>query len=261
MNTRAISTATTIPACDVCGRNLLRGERAETYLDGGDRHTVCELCTARALHGGWVREGELPDYLDAGTRVVRRRSLLRRLRPRRASAPAPAPAPASYPGPEGPYDESEGLPLEPPRQSVPERQPPPPPAPTPVRAEAAPRPSERRTRQREPRHVRAVPTSAEHKMLSAVEAFNGSEHPRTVAGISRSLGLPQVAILPSGAQSSVVKIVVAWELCWYSYELDLSDEDPAVRVAAQGYELDELPHEERQANAGADERGRLAISA
>ncbi len=89
--------------------------------------------------------------------------------------------------------------------------------------------------------MRAVPTSHEHRVLTAIDLFNASEHPRTVAGISRSLGLPEVAVLPSGSRSALVNVVVAWELCWYRYELDLSDEMPAVRVIAQGYELDELP--------------------
>ena len=43
-------------ACDVCGRTLLRGEHAETFLAGGSRRQVCDLCTARAQHEGWIRE-------------------------------------------------------------------------------------------------------------------------------------------------------------------------------------------------------------
>jgi hypothetical protein len=54
---------------------------------------------------------------------------------------------------------------------------------------------------------------------------------------------------------------VAWELCWYRYEVDLSDEVPSVRVAGQGYELDELSPEERHCNAVADDRGTLDLSA
>src|SRR3712207_8579577 len=34
-------------------------------------------------------------------------------------------------------------------------------------------------------HVRAVPTNAELKMVRAIDVFNGSEHPRTVAGVAR----------------------------------------------------------------------------
>ena len=93
---------------------------------------------------------------------------------------------------------------------------------------------------REPRHVRAVPTSIEHKISSAVSLFNDSEHPRTVAGIARSLGLPDVSVHPSDVNGSVVHVVVSWELCWYRYEVDLRDEVPTVRGGDRGYELSEL---------------------
>ncbi len=83
MNSREIRTSTPILACDVCGRTLLRGERAHVYIDGPTRRSVCELCTSRAVHEGWVREGaELP--YDGGRGGPNRRpSLLGRLRGRR----------------------------------------------------------------------------------------------------------------------------------------------------------------------------------
>ena len=109
--------------------------------------------------------------------------------------------------------------------------------------------------------MRAVPTSIEHKISSAVDVFNNSEHPRTVAGIARSLGIPEVSVLPAAELPSVVNVAVAWELCWYRYEVDLSDEVPSFRVAAQGYELDELAPEERRCNAFADERGQAVALA
>jgi hypothetical protein len=96
-------------------------------------------------------------------------------------------------------------------------------------------------------------------MASAVEVFNGSEHRRTVAGVARSLGPPTVSVRPVGGRPSVVNVVVAWELCWYRYEIDLSDDVPGVRVADQGIELDELEPEERQPNALSDENGALAL--
>ena len=107
--------------------------------------------------------------------------------------------------------------------------------------------------------MRAVPSSVEQKVASAVELFNSSEHPHTVAGVARSLGMPAVSLRPSDARPSVVNVVVSWELCWYRYEVDLSDDRPSVRVADQGSELDELPPEERQPNAAADERGALTL--
>ena len=54
--------------------------------------------------------------------------------------------------------------------------------------------------------------------------------------------------------------MVAWELCWYRYEVDLSEEGASARVIAQGSELGELAPEERQANALAEESGTLLLS-
>ncbi len=259
--------------CDVCGRTLLRGERAEIYLSGGARHSVCELCTSRALHDGWVREGEVPEYDESSLRGERRRSLLRRRRGRRARPEPPVDrerdetsidrepaensfdAPADEAGSEPGFDEEASAP---PARPEPARRPQP-------TSSWWPDPVGRATGRsghngREPRHVRAVPTSVENKISSAVSLFNGSEHPRTVAGIGRSLGIPDVAVIPSDANGTVVNVVVSWELCWYRYEVDLSDEVPTVRVAAQGYELSELSEIELRNNAMADDRGRLDVN-
>jgi hypothetical protein len=240
VSTRAIRTSIASSACDVCGRTLLRGERAEVYLSGGTRRSVCELCTSRALHGGWVREGTVPEYDQSSARVDRRRSLLSRFRGTR-------PRDVVSSSDSGPA-EAEELHQQP---SAPSR-------PDPVSRGGAGRSA---PGGREPRHVRAVPTSIEHKISSAVSLFNSSEHPRTVAGIARSLGLPEVSVFPSQSLPSVVSVVVSWELCWYRYEADLSDEVPTVRLVGQGYELSELTPVELQANAAADDRGKLDLVA
>jgi hypothetical protein len=246
VSTRAIRTSAAADACDVCGRTLLRGEHAEVYVSGGSRRTVCELCTSRALNGGWVREGTVPEYDGANDRPDRRRSFFSRLRSRRDAAPAIDPAADGEPG----FEEPRAQPPAPERPDPPAR---------PERRAPGLRPRER-TAAREPRHVRAVPTSVENRISSAVTLFNDSEHPRTVSGIARSLGLPDVSVHPSDPVASVVKVVVSWELCWYRYEVDLSDEVPSVRSAGQGYELDELSLLERQNNATADDRGRLHLA-
>ncbi|PZS36129.1 MAG: hypothetical protein DLM61_00760, partial [Pseudonocardiales bacterium] len=100
----------------------------------------------------------------------------------------------------------------------------------------------------------------EHKISSAVEFFNASEHPRTVAGIARSLGIPEASVLPT-EQPSAVHLILAWELCWYRYDVDLADGPGGVRVAAQGYELEELTPEEQTANAAVDDKGVLVLAA
>jgi hypothetical protein len=228
---KAIRTTTTDASCDVCGRTLLRGERAEFYLNDGIRQSVCELCTMRAVDEGWVREGTLTSFDSRDARADRRRSFLARLRRRREDGPAPDPirSDAAF------ADEM----AERPRSK---------------------RSRRARGRQGEPRHVHAVPSSDTQKVASAVEAFNGSEFPRTVAGVARSLGVPTVSALPSDAYPGVVNLVVSWELCWYRYEVDLADEVPAVRAAAQGYELEELTPREREPNIGCDEYGALTAA-
>ena len=244
MTRKAITTSHAVVSCDVCGRTLLRGEHADVFLHGGQRRMVCELCTPRAAHEGWIREGmDDARVRDRGER--RSRSLLGRLRTRLAEVPAqPEPGAA-------PETEYEAPPLEP----VPEPEPEPEYQPQPVEPVAVEEESQA------PRSVHAVPTNADLKIARAVELFNVSEHPRTVSGVARSLGAPVVAVRPSQTEGSVVMIVVAWELSWYRYEVDLGNEAAGVRVTEQGSELAELDPDDQTANTAADETGRLHLAA
>jgi hypothetical protein len=228
-STRDIRTNQVDISCDVCGRTLLRGERAESYLAGGERRQVCELCTVRAQHEGWIREdgGEEPTL--RASRTERGRGFFEKLRARRERArevaEESAAAETATAAPEGREPQYE----------------PPPDLP------------------RRPRHVRAVPTNAELKVERALEVFNASEHTRTVGGIARSLGAPAVSARPLPDRPSVVGIAVMWELSWYRFEIDLSDEAGGVRQVAQGAELSELDADEQVVNAAADERGGLQL--
>src|SRR3954465_11013897 len=79
--TRDIKTNQLDIACDVCGRTRLRGEHPEPFLPGGERRTVCDLCTARAQHEGWIRESGADDLaLHHPRHEGRGRSFLARLR-------------------------------------------------------------------------------------------------------------------------------------------------------------------------------------
>src|SRR5918995_2329037 len=85
--TRDIKTNQVDIACDICGRTLLRGEHAEGFLAAGQRRQVCELCTARAQHEGWIRESGGDDLALRHPRGEGRgRSFLDRLRTRRERA-------------------------------------------------------------------------------------------------------------------------------------------------------------------------------
>src|SRR3954467_7885745 len=85
--TREVKTNQTDIACDICGRTLLRGEHAEGYLAAGQRRQVCELCTARAQHEGWIRESGGDDLALRHPRGDGRgRSFIERFRARRERA-------------------------------------------------------------------------------------------------------------------------------------------------------------------------------
>jgi hypothetical protein len=106
--------------------------------------------------------------------------------------------------------------------------------------------------------VRAVPTNAQVKVERALELFNASEHRRTIAGIARSLGQPWVSAAPDPDSPSEVAVVVAWELSWYRYRVDLGDAQDPVGLLDKGEELEELGEQMRDWNASADAEGRLA---
>jgi hypothetical protein len=194
---------------------------------------VCELCTARAVHEGWIRESGGDDLAMHGSRNDGRRGSWReRLRGRRERAREVQAEMESAPA--AAWDDA------------------------PLAAE--PLPPEPSLPPRSPRHVRAVPTNADLKMQRALEVFNGSDHVRTVGGVARSLGAPAVSVRPLPERPSVVVIAVMWELSWYRYEIDLSDEAGGVRREGQGDELSELNADELEANAEADERGALHLA-
>lgn len=117
-----------------------------------------------------------------------------------------------------------------------------------------------RRRVRDPRHVRAVPTNAEVKVERALEVFNYSDYRRVVEGLVRTLGEPWVTAVPVLESTSEVIVVVAWELSWYQYRIDLGDGVDPVMLTHKGKELDELDVTLRDWNAVADAEGALALA-
>jgi hypothetical protein len=224
-------------ACDVCGRTILKGERTEPFLaPGGKRYTVCELCFSRAEHHGWIRESAAGDVPSRIPRDEPRRPLLGRLRRRREPEQLPDEPLES----EEPYFPEDGEVFAEPEEEV--QQPPPPPP---------------RSLPRDPRHVRAVPTTAQVKVERALDLFNGSEHQRTVVGLARTLGPPWITALPDLDQQSEVTMVVAWELSWYRFRIDLGDEHDPVVMLEKGEEIGEIEESLREWNATMDADGRV----
>jgi hypothetical protein len=240
----SIRTSHQTDVCDICTRSLLRCEKVELFVNGGRRYNVCELCKPHALHEGWMREGAIPEFQNGSDRDQRRRTLFgrRRGKPERG-VELQAPAEPRTLDDELSYGGwgTEAGPLS---------------APEPVPAGPA---GSRNGRVREPRHVHAIPTSGDHKIAAAVDVFNASTHRRTIAGVARSLGAPTVNLSPDQMHPSLVSIVVSWELCWYRYEVDLSDPQGHARLDGQGYELSELAEHEQIGNAGSDDSGGLIL--
>jgi hypothetical protein len=261
MATRTIVTSQPDVACDVCDRRLLRGEQHDTFLAAGRRRTVCELCAPRAVHEGWQRETERQSVSLPSLRPRRGRSFFERLRqvgrplvveaaegvpyavaPQaggatdRTDTPEPfdfldARAPVAAPGTQ-PLPAADGVPDE---------------------AAAGP-------------GVGAVgmPAPVGQESVSglerALEVFNASEYPRRIAGVARSLGTPEVSVRSAEHARSVIVIVVAWELSWYRYTVDLDEPEAGARLLEQGTELAELARDDRLVNAVAEESGALRAS-
>ncbi len=235
MATRTIVTSQPDVACELCARRLLRGEQHEVFLADGRPRTVCELCAPRAADAGWVRERDGEATLAPLAAPRRGRGFLERLRlGSRAGEPDP---PQELAG-DSPYE--------------------PPPGERPARGA-------RRRRQAEvaaqaPAGA-AGPEGPAHEFEPAVRApeasplertagvFNASEYPRRISGLMRSLGAPAVCIVPAEHLLGAFRITLAWELCWYRYEVDLTTDPAQVRPLEQGTELAQLSREERHANA------------
>lgn len=280
MATRTIVTSQPDVECEVCERRLLRGEQPDVFLAAGRRRIVCELCAPRAAHEGWMRETDSHSVSLPPLRPRRGRSFLDRLRQvarppgEVAGGVVDVDADASSEQGQEPeqtqasYDLFDGYTragVEPvaARPAEPE---------THETADEAAHPASQarevgtggvmdwqQAPSPDPSETSSATEPPSEYVERAVTVFNASEFPRRVAGVTRSLGAPLVNVRSAEHLSSVVSIVVAWELCWYRYEVDLSEPVVEAQVIAQGTELAELPREDRRPNATAGESGKLAL--
>ena len=279
MRTRSIVTSQPDVACDVCERRLLRGELPEVFLAGGEPRTVCELCAPRAANEGWLREADGDAVNMPAPRPRRGRSLLDRLRQVRKPGDVAARSPVALaageqrpafagwrgygrrygrrepPAEPSPYDFLEGS-----EGGAAEATP----TLTVAREQAArtlEEGGEADGRLDGGAEAPAPPTSEPRSLHErAIAQFNASEYPRRIAGIARSLGAPEVGVRPDEYLRNVAMVVIAWDLCWYRYEVNLEDGVGETRLHGQGTELDELAQEDRLANAVADELGVLSLT-
>jgi len=212
------------PICQVCGRRLLPGERPTDYVtrDGAEA-IVCELCRPRAEAAGWLRPHEAEALGTTGRERRRPRGqmlggLLSRL-------------PAATNGESRPDEEEEGTGGGGTRREWGRggrSRPAPPPEAPPVE----------------------LGDSSGTTLPEALRAFNASNHRRTVAGLSRTLGPPRASGLAVRASSGYpgARLTVAWELTWYQWEVGPGPRGPEVRESGKGETIDQLRAADRTWN-------------
>jgi hypothetical protein len=216
------------PSCTVCERRLLPGERPIDFVTGdGAAVAVCELCKPRAEAAGWLRPDDYESMRVAAPGRERRR-------PRGANAFGGL---LSRLG--GPADAAE-----------------------PEAARPARTPSPRRAASRGgSREAIATPrgaASAGTAISEALHAFNRSDHRRTVAGLSRTLGLPRAtALAVEDGEGPTIRLTVAWELTWYQWEIGSGGRGLEVRESGKGETIDQLRTADRSWNLLVDADGTL----
>lgn len=214
-----MSDVPTHPACAVCGRRLLAGERPSTYVSRDwVEATVCELCKPRAEAAGWMRPEEAEQLRASGGARERRRprgQVLEGLRAR--------------------FDAAWGGNAD----AAP-------------RAEAAPPSREIGARRGVAVGARPAPalSPAAAELAEALRTFNFSDHRRTVAGLTRTLGPPRASALAVETAGGVpgFRVTVAWELAWYQWEIAAGEHGIEVRESGKGETIDQLRAENRTWN-------------
>jgi hypothetical protein len=91
-------------------------------------------------------------------------------------------------------------------------------------------------------------SSDEQAVVEAAALFNASDALRTVEGIARSLGEPEVSVTPLSGPNPDVVITFSWEISWYQYRITRDSPQP-VRLAERGLEPSELDPKFRVWNA------------
>lgn len=212
---------------------ILKGERTRTYLTpDGERHIVCELCRSRAEALHWVWAEDANEHRPA--REARRRrgplTALLRGRGKRPAAEDSGEAAASV-APPSQRDRSG--------------------EPAPQARSGSPDPAARGARVG---RAGAIPEPGT-RLERAVARFNESEHARTVAGLTRTLGEPSVSVGAAAGSPNEIRLTVAWELSWYQWGVDLGEPSRAVYEIDKGHEVSEIDASAREWNAHAEGGG------
>ncbi len=97
-------------------------------------------------------------------------------------------------------------------------------------------------------------STGEHAIVEAAELFNASMHRRTVEGLTRSLGWPEISIVPLTGVNPEVVITVCWEISWYQYRVSFDSAQP-IRLTQRGEDVTEIDPAFRAWNAQLNDAG------
>ncbi len=108
---------------------------------------------------------------------------------------------------------------------------------------------------RDEQRVLAEPRGSVGRIRTAITAFNGTDHLKTIAGVRSSLGEPTLTAVD--LEDFGVDIVAGWDLCWYRWRVELDHGTTTVIEAGRGYDLAELGEALRVGNVTLDSAGQL----
>lgn len=230
---KEIRTVSDDRVCSVCGRTILKGESLEEYVTTtNERREVCDLCRVRVEGSGWRRSAVVGDITLKQSDARRRgRSVFNWLRREDQSTRDRESLAASANLTEGASDVV--------AEEVTE-------APQPEQPAPIPSPPKRKPDSKFDSKIHAIPSGVSGKVDAAIDIFNDSRQRRMVEGLTRSLGEPKISVTAS-TDSNRVDVVVAWELSWYHYGVEL--ESKGLSEQGKGSEVEEIAPELQGWNA------------
>ncbi len=96
----------------------------------------------------------------------------------------------------------------------------------------------------------------ELSLVDASDLFNASQYRRTIGGIAKSLGAPNVSVVVLSGVNAEVVVTVAWDISWYQYRVTLESDNP-VRLEGRGHDPGELEGSFTEWNAHLEDDGRV----
>jgi hypothetical protein len=99
-------------------------------------------------------------------------------------------------------------------------------------------------------------TDDEVALVEAAELFNASAFLRTVNGVAKALGEPQISITPLSGVSGEMVLTFAWDISWYQYRV-LPDSGQPVRLEERGHDIADIDSSFADWNAQLTPDGRV----